>query len=59
MDFYVIDTKTNEIINCISSNSRERAEAVVAAMINPEELRLDPNPPMSMLSKYRYWNERP
>ena len=60
MTWYVIDRRTNEIINAIEADYYERAMAVVAKMEGgPQNLRIDRNPPRAMLEKYKYWNERP
>ena len=60
MTWYVIDRRTNEIINAIESDYYEQAMAVVAKMEGgPQNLRIDRNPPRAMLEKYQYWNERP
>jgi hypothetical protein len=56
-DWYVIDTRTNEIVNCISSQGGN--EPSLAGFTEPEHLRLDRNPPRKMLERYLYWSERP
>jgi hypothetical protein len=55
--WYVIDTRTNEIVNAIEAH--DEPGRVIKHMLDAEHLRLDKNPPLSMLEKYRYWNERP
>lgn len=54
--YYVIDTRTNEIVNAIESS---RVPEIDDSWIDAPVLRLDPNPPMAMLKRYRYWDERP
>ena len=57
-EFYVIDTRTNEIVNCVTTSGN-------VPTLDPkgwedaEHLRLDEHPTMSQLQQYRYWNERP
>lgn len=58
-EWYVIDTRTNEIVNCITSSDSNRVELVLGSFVDAEFLRLDPNPPRALLERYRYWNERP
>lgn len=55
--WYVIDTKTNEIVNAVEAD--RKPTAVLALMTEAEHLRLDQHPPQFMLRRYRYWNERP
>ena len=57
--YYIIDTRTNEIINAVETTSTERAQGVAAGMTDPHTLRVSKNPPLEMLRRYRYWNERP
>jgi hypothetical protein len=61
--YYVIDSRSNRIVNAITttrnlSDPTEAADAL-RGFINPEHLRLDANPPQSMLERYQYWSERP
>lgn len=55
--YYVIDTRTNEIVNAIEADSYPGR--IITSMLDADHLRLDANPPMRLLEKYRYWNERP
>lgn len=55
--WYVIDTRSNEIINAIEADTKP--EITPERWIDAEHLRLDANPPMAQLQRYRYWNERP
>lgn len=57
-EWYVVDKRTNEIINCITT-SGPRPDDALTRFVNGEHLRLDANPPLSMLERYQYWNERP
>jgi hypothetical protein len=45
-----------KIIDCVTSE--KRPEDILKTFENPEHLKLDQNPPYSMLIKYQYWNER-
>jgi hypothetical protein len=56
-EWYVIDRRTNEIINCITTDGPRMPS--VERFTEAEFLYLDPHPPMHMLQRYRYWNERP
>lgn len=58
-DYFVIDTRTNEIVNCIESRTRKRADECRRTMVDSEHLRIDDNPPREMLERYEFWNERP
>jgi len=55
-EWYVIDRRTNEIVNCITTGGPMPS---VERFTSAEFLYLDPNPPRHMLERYRYWNERP
>jgi hypothetical protein len=55
--WYVIDTRSNEIINAIESRNKPTIDP--ERWMSAEHLRLDPNPPLAMLKRYRYWDERP
>lgn len=55
--YYVIDG--DEIINAIECESLTRAEQALTGFTNPALLRLSACPPMTMLKRYRYWDERP
>jgi len=57
--FYIIDTKINEIINAVEATSLERAQTVIDGMIAPQDLLVTAVPPLAMLQRYRYWDERP
>ena len=54
--WYVIDTRTNEIVIAITTSGRMPS---LDGFTNPETLRLDAHPPIQMLRRYRYWDERP
>lgn len=56
-EWFVIDTRSNSIVNCVTANVRP--DGVLARFTDAEHLRLDPNPPLEMLRRYRYWDERP
>lgn len=57
--WYVIDTRSNQIINAITTSGPGEPEIDPKFWEDAEHLRLDDNPPMSMLKNYRYWDERP
>ena len=58
-EWFIIDTRTDEIINCVTTNEgRDTAERVAANMVDGEHLRVDCHPLISQLQQYRYWNER-
>jgi hypothetical protein len=57
--WYVIDTRTDEIINAITTTSGAKPDIDPKRWESAEHLRLDANPPLSMLRNYRYWDERP
>lgn len=61
MTYYIRDRRTGAIVNAVESRSpkAEVEERVLSHMIDSEHLYLDANPPMSVLQRYRYWNERP
>lgn len=56
--WYIIDNNTNEIVNAREGNIHTEADAL-RGFSHPERLRADRNPPMALLQRYRYWNERP
>lgn len=56
-EWFVIDTRTNEIVNCITTD--RGGEPSLDGFEHPEHHRVDRHPPMAMLERYRYWNERP
>lgn len=58
-EWYVIDERTNTIVNCVTTSGTGAPTNALRGFIDAEHLRLDPNPPLAMLQKYRYWNERP
>lgn len=54
--WYVIDTRTNEIVNCITTAAGEDAANTIAAnLIDGEFLRVDRNPPAAMIERYEDW----
>jgi len=55
--WYVIDTRTNEIVNAVEADGEPGR--VIKTMLDADHLRLDANPPLAMLQRYRYWDERP
>jgi hypothetical protein len=57
--YYIIDTTLNAIVNAVETTSTERAQGVVAGMIDAHNLRVSANPPLAMLEAYQFWNERP
>lgn len=59
-EWYVIDRRSGEIINCISVAGNSRAPTIMLrSFVDHEHLYLDPSPPRATLERYRYWNERP
>lgn len=61
MTYYVIDTRTNKIVNAIEVDHPIDMTKLVDQMNfeEPEFIRLDTDPPRAMLEAYQYWNERP
>ena len=59
--YYIRDRRTGGIVNAVESSSpkAEVEERVLSRMVDGDHLYLDANPPMSVLQRYRYWNERP
>lgn len=57
-EFYVIDTRTNRIVNCITT-SGEMPTLDPQRWMSAEHLRLDEHPTRSQLEAYEYWNGRP
>jgi hypothetical protein len=59
-EWYVIRKNSNTIINCITTKENDPDKLLERfPQWPPNDYRLDSNPPLSMLEKYRYWNERP
>jgi hypothetical protein len=56
---YIIDIDSNEIINACDADRRLPDETVLRGFKHPDRLRVDVNPPLAMLKRYRYWDERP
>lgn len=56
-EWFVIDTRTNEIVNCITADKEPTLDP--ARWVHAERLRLDLHPTRAQLEGYRYWNERP
>lgn len=57
--FYVIDRRTNEIVNAVATTRPITDPALIRGWVDAEHLYLDENPPLAVLERYRYWNERP
>jgi hypothetical protein len=57
-EYYVIDTRTGLIVNCITT-SQPKDEIDLSGFENSERLRLDANPPQRLIEKYNYWDGRP
>lgn len=59
--FYVRDHRTGSIVNAVSAHgTKAEVEArVLPGRSDSEHLYLDEDPPMAVLQRYRYWNERP
>lgn len=55
-DWYVIDTRTNEIVNCVMAG--ERPKGVTDLMEDKEFLHLTKFPTKQQLDAYRYYTER-
>jgi hypothetical protein len=55
--YYVIDTRSNRIINAVTT--LRNPDDVLRSFPDAKHLRLDADPPLSMLEKYQYWSERP
>lgn len=56
--YYIRDRVTGAVVNCVTT-SKTLEELRESPYYENDEYFLDPNPPMSVLSKYRYWDERP
>ena len=57
--WYVIDTRSNEIINAMDVHDGHKPTIDPKHWVDAEHLRLDANPPIEQLKRYRYWDERP
>ena len=63
-EWYVIHRESNRIVNCITTHENDPTKITDSfSRLFPrwelDDYRIDSNPPLSMLEKYRYWNERP
>ena len=61
--YYIRSHKTGNIVNAVETDSFKRAQEVADALMKGRDEPLgfyaDPNPPLSVLQRYRYWDERP
>lgn len=57
MTWYIIDTRTNTIVNAVDTS--DRREPDLSGYRSAKYLILDPYPPARLLEAYKYWNERP
>lgn len=61
--YYIRHKLSGEIINACETQSKERAEEVCETisqgMGGLDGFYPDPNPPLEVLKRYRYWDERP
>jgi hypothetical protein len=57
--WYIIDTRSREIINAVETDTEIDARRVVDRMVDSEHLVVDRSPSRRLLENYRYWNERP
>jgi hypothetical protein len=54
----VVGNRLGEIVNAVECQTIAQAREVVACMTGgPYEV--DSNPPLTVLARYQYWNERP
>lgn len=59
-EWYVVDLRTQRIVNCVTTRGgRDAALRVAAGMIDGEHLTVTDRPNLGQLKNYRYWNERP
>lgn len=58
MTYYII--RNGEIINAVeTTNGRDRVERMIRDLPAFAGCTYDANPPLEMLQRYQYWNERP
>lgn len=57
--FFVVDTRSDQIVNCIETRTWRDAERCRRGMLEAEHLRIDENPSQAQLDAYPYWSERP
>lgn len=57
-EWFVIDTRTNVIVNCIYT-ADDREPSLDFGWTEPEFLRVDKNPTREQRESYRFWYERP
>lgn len=55
--YYIRSRITGEIVNAVETASFDGALKACAGCI--DDVYPDPDPPMAVLSRYRYWSERP
>lgn len=56
--FYIRDRVTGAVVNAVTT-LRPLSDLKADPYYETDEYFLDPDPPMDVLMKYRYWNERP
>jgi hypothetical protein len=57
-EYYIRCRATGAVVDCVTSG-KTLEELRESPFYENDEYFLDPNPPMAVLSKYRYWSERP
>jgi hypothetical protein len=58
--YFIIDPADGEIVNAVETTSRERAQRVADDMIpHPMVVKTERELRPGVLSRYRYWSERP
>lgn len=55
-EWFVIDERSGEIVNCITVLGGAKP---TVSPYDAAPYRLDKNPPLTLLKRYRYWDERP
>lgn len=61
MTTFYIRRRSGPIVNAVECQNVQQAERVISTMCQDmrDPLWPDPDPPLSVLEQYRYWNERP
>ena len=57
--YYVRDRRTGEIVNATDVDYGPAPTITADRWIDAEYLYYDANPPLEVLKRYRYWDERP
>lgn len=57
-EYFIRCRATGAVVNAVNTQ-KSKAELEESQFFNNDEYYLDPNPPMDVLMRYQYWNERP